>query len=179
MRLCYVDEAGDTGAILSPTYPIQPVLVICGIVIEHHRLHDFTHEFIALKKRYFPNLLPPGRTHLAWILRELKGSEIRKSICSTDRNERRQAIGLLDRVVDLLQRCAAKIFGRVWIKQIGSPINGNAIYTSSTQGDLRSLATSAHRNWRFRIHHCGLKKSYTEYFCRPFYFHSEIQAKPR
>jgi hypothetical protein len=102
-------------------------------------LHGLTHELIALKKRFFPKLLPPGRKHLAWILRELKGSEIRKSVCSTDRNERRQAIGLLDKVVDLLQRYDVKIFGRVWIKQIGKPIDGNAIYTFSIQAICTTL----------------------------------------
>jgi hypothetical protein len=42
----------------------------------------------------------------------------------------------------LLERYQAKIFGRVWIKGIGLPINGRAIYTSSIQaicGDFQRL----------------------------------------
>ena len=133
MKLCYVDEAGDTGALPTATAPIQPVLIICAVVIDQGSLSRLTHDLIALKKRFFPKLLPPGRPYLAWMPRELKGSEIRKSICSADRNGRRQAIGLLDKTVDLLRGYDIKIFGRALIKEIGGTIDGNAVYTSSMQ----------------------------------------------
>lgn len=139
LRLCYIDEAGDTGALPSSTSPIQPALIISAVVIEHDRLHSLTHGLISLKKKFFPKLLPPGRPHLAWILRELKGADIRKSVRSTNRNERRQVIGLLDGVIGLLDQNDAKVFGRIWIKEIGKPVKGEAVYTSSIQAICTTL----------------------------------------
>lgn len=139
MLLCYIDEAGDTGSLPAKTSPIQPVVIICGLAVEHVKLSDLTHRFIALKKNFFPNLIPQGRRYLDWMLREIKGAEIRKSVCSTDRGESRQAIGFLDKIVDLLTEYDVKIFGRVWIKEIGRAIRGHAIYTSSIQAICTTL----------------------------------------
>ena len=146
MRLCYVDESGDTGALPTATSPIQPLLVICALLIDHNDWYDLTRDFIALKKQFFPKLLPPNRPWLAWILREIKGAEVRRSICSANRSESRQAIGFLDKTVNLLQKYEIKLFGRVWIKGIGRPVDGKAIYTSSVQAICTILQDFLHRN---------------------------------
>jgi hypothetical protein len=146
VKLCYVDESGDTGALPTATSPIQPLIVICALLIDGNDWHDLTRDFIALKKQFFPGLLPPSRPWLAWILREVKGAEVRRSICSTDRNEMRHAIGFLDRTVNLLEKYDIKLFGRVWIKEIGQPINGSAIYTSSVQAICTTLQDFLHKS---------------------------------
>jgi len=37
VKLCYLDESGDTGLLPSATAPIQPVFVIAGLIVNHVR----------------------------------------------------------------------------------------------------------------------------------------------
>ncbi len=135
MRICYVDEAGDTGTLPSDKSDVQPVLVIAGVDIPQECVHELTREFIDLKKKFFPGLAPPDSTStLAWILSEIKGSELRKqAVDPRNRNTRRHAIFFLESVIALLERNDARLSGRVWIKGIGAPINHRSIYTFSLQ----------------------------------------------
>lgn len=115
------------------------MLVICALLIDSNDWHDLTRDFIGVKMQFFPKMLPPNRPWLSWILREIKGSDVRRSICSTNRSEVRHGIGFMDKVVNLLYKYDVKLFGRVWIKEIGKSINGNAIYTSSMQAICTTL----------------------------------------
>lgn len=133
MRFCYVDESGDTASLSSPTENIQPVIVIAGVILDSQQVHELTLDFINLKQRFFPALRPAGSNLLDWILAEAKGAEIRKDISTGNRNERRGAIGFLDKCIRLLETHHAQLVGRVWIKGIGAAIDGNALYTSSIQ----------------------------------------------
>ncbi|EUB97529.1 Protein of unknown function DUF3800 [Rhizobium sp. CF080] len=145
MKICYVDEAGCTGHLPSATSDIQPALIFAGIIVDYSKLHEITDRVIALKQRFFPKALPITTKHMAWVLHEVKGAELRKAICSGNRNERRHGLGYLQEILELMQSCDIRITGRVWIKGIGAPIKGVPIYTSSIQSiysDFQSYLTS-------------------------------------
>jgi hypothetical protein len=133
MRICYVDESGCTGALPSASSPVQPVFVLAAMALDHARISHFTHDFLALKAKFFPRLAQRCRQRFDLLLAETKGSDIRRSVISSNRNERRHAIGFLDKLVQLVDGHQARIFGRIYVKGIGKPLNGTAVYTSAVQ----------------------------------------------
>lgn len=133
MRICYVDEAGCTGALPSPTSNIQPLIVIAGVIVEQGRLRDLTLDLLHLKRRFFPGLSPTSRLFLDWMLVEVKGADMRRDAALGSRRERRHTVGFLDKFLELLEKHDVRIVGRLWIKEIGAPIDGTALYTSSIQ----------------------------------------------
>lgn len=138
VRILYVDEAGCTGALASAHSPIQPVFAIVGVAVEQARLHELTWDWLQLKRRFFPALA--GATQfLDWIRPEVKGSEIRKNVAAGNRNQVRHALGFIDKFMGLLSSHDARVLGRVWIKPIGAPFDGTAVYTSSVQRIFRDF----------------------------------------
>ena len=133
MRICYVDEAGCTGTLPSRTSDIQHVFVLGGVDLYSRDLAAFTHDFLHLKRRFFPGLASAGSPYLAWILTEVKGADLRRAAVSGSRRQSRHALGVLDAVVGLLERYGARLYGRVWVKEPGSPFNGRSVYTYSLQ----------------------------------------------
>jgi len=133
MKICYVDESGCTGVLTSATSPIQPVLLITGLIIDVQNLPILTNDLLKLKQRFFPNLAPSSTTHMGWMLKEIKGGDLRKDACEGGRNLRRHALGYLGEVVGLVERVGGRLVGRVWIKGIGAPLNGNSVYNYSIQ----------------------------------------------
>ena len=133
MKICYLDEAGCTGALATATSSVQPTLVIVGVFLDYTNLHKLTSDLIELKQKFFPNLLPTAATHLDWIREEIKGSDIRKEACSGSRNNVRHSFGVLDYTMTILNDANAQIVGRVWVKEIGAPMKGVPVYTSSVQ----------------------------------------------
>jgi hypothetical protein len=135
MRFCYVDESGDCQVLAGPTSPIVPVCVILGVVFDQAVLRGLTSEFLTLKRTTYPNLPVTTSQHrLAWVLPEIKGADVRRSLRRGEpRRNRRHAIYFLDRFVTLLEDYEARIFGRVWVKEIGGPCNGTAVFASSMQ----------------------------------------------
>jgi Protein of unknown function (DUF3800) len=137
MYICYVDEAGCTGMLASPRSSVQPVFAIAGVMVEQANLRELTRYFLTLKRQFFPGAILPNHqppVHvLDWVLAEVKGADIRRQARSPSRRKRRHAIGFLDRFVRMLGYFDAKIIGRIWIKGIGTPMNGRSIYTYSIQ----------------------------------------------
>ncbi len=133
MLICYVDEAGCTGVLPDPSSSIQPLFVVCGLVVDQARIHDLTKDLLGLKRRFFPRSVSPGTPALGWILVEIKGAEIRKQLAAGSKRQRRYAIGLLDNVLDLLEKHECRLIGRVWVKGIAAPFDGRAVYTWSIQ----------------------------------------------
>lgn len=134
MRICYVDESGDTQALLNATQNVAPVCVIVGLVVDQAVLHPLTNEFLALKKSSYPGLLPKNAKRLDWMLAEIKGSELRRAMrTGMPRRNRRHTTHFLDKLISLAEDYELKVFGRVWIKQVGTAINGPALYSSSVQ----------------------------------------------
>ncbi|MEZ5881146.1 MAG: DUF3800 domain-containing protein [Nitratireductor sp.] len=131
MKICFVDEAGCTGRLLTATSQIQPIFAIGGVIFDARQIPYATAELLHIKGRYFP-----GKTtglHLDGILSEIKGSDIRKSACSKNRNKRRHTFGFVDRICDLVTKADAKLVGRLWVKEIGGAMNSRSIYTASVQ----------------------------------------------
>jgi Protein of unknown function (DUF3800) len=70
---------------------------------------------------------------MGWMMKEVKGSDLRKDACDSGRNVRRHRLIYLNEMMKLCESCDAKLTGRIWIKGIGLPINGMSIYTYSIQ----------------------------------------------
>ena len=135
MFACYVDESGDTGPIRTSTSNVQPVLCILGLSLPLEHLKSFTIDFLDLKARFFPGKFPSKMRRLDRIQREIKGAEIRSVFrsASASHSKRHHHIGFLDNLIALVEKYDCKLIGRVWIKEIGKPIDQWAIYTSSIQ----------------------------------------------
>ena len=135
MKACFIDEAGDLGALANPPQPNdQPVLVIGGLFVDIANLHNLTDNFLNLKKRYFPGLPYPSAKHLDRILPEIKGADVRSNATRGTARQQRHAISFLDRILGLLQQYDAKLVARIWVKGIGLPFDATPVYTSSIQG---------------------------------------------
>ena len=134
MRICYVDEAGCTGGLPTATADIQPVFILCGVDLPLGSISEITREFISIKQQYFPrHVQQPDAPYLAWIPTEIKGADVRRHTLAGSRNKRRHAIGVLERVVRLLENHGARLYGRVIVKGVGRPCDGRAVYTSALQ----------------------------------------------
>ena len=80
LHICFVDEAGDLGALGNPPQPNdQPVLAIGGLFVDAANLANLTDNFLTLKYQYFPGLPYPSARHLDRILPEVKGADIRSN----------------------------------------------------------------------------------------------------
>ena len=137
VKIAYVDEAGCTGALPSATSAIQPVFVQAAVVVDQAEIRGLTLDFLRLKVRFFPALGAGTGHFLDRVLGEVKGADLRKQVCDPGRRRRRQAVGFLDSLVALLEKRQVRLVGRVWIKGIGQPFNGRAVYTSSMQHIFR------------------------------------------
>lgn len=136
MRICYVDESGD-GRLPDLARPdVPPALVVCGLVVESEAVPDLTRDFLAEKDRFHPGRV--GSRPLDGILKEVKGSDIRKDVRGSHRS-RRAAIGFLDRIARLLSAYEVGIVGRVWIKKPSELSDERAMYTYSIQDITRQL----------------------------------------
>lgn len=134
MHICYVDESGCLGALPHARSAIQPVFTVTGVFIDQRKLPDLTRDFLRLKARYFPGLLPAGRRrNLDLILAEIKGNEIRRNAASESRRKWRHAVGFLLQLVRLLKHYEIRFVSRVWVKGIGREFKGNIYYARSIQ----------------------------------------------
>lgn len=139
MKICFIDEAGCCGSLPHSTSDIQPVLAICGLILDYGRLHDVTRDLLDLKRDMFPGRSVDKHHYLSNILTEIKGSELRKHACANGRNLRRHTFRFIDCALNICEKADAKIVARVWIKKLGAPINGRSIYTSSIQAITASF----------------------------------------
>ena len=134
LQLCFIDEAGDLGALRDPPAPNdQPVLVVAGLFVDAARLASLTHDYLDLKHRFFPNLNYPSIRRLDRVLPEIKGAELRKHATRGNARQKRHAVGFLDHIMGLLGRHDVSVVARISIKAPGSAFKGTAVYTSSIQ----------------------------------------------
>lgn len=54
MLMCYVDESGDTGALIPTERNTQPVFLISAVIAKQPSLKQLIRAIIDLKKRFFP-----------------------------------------------------------------------------------------------------------------------------
>lgn len=104
-----------------------------GLAIEQSKIQQLTFDFLQLKKRFFPGRLPLSKGILSWVLVEIKGSDLRTAIRNGTHKEKRHAIGFIDAAFKLVEAVGANIFGKVFVKAVGAPINSTSIYTHSLQ----------------------------------------------
>lgn len=134
MKICFIDEAGDLGALGNPPLPNdQPVLAIAGLIIDAERLAGLTEDFMTLKYNYFPGLPYSSSRPLDRVLYEIKGAELRKNATRGSARQRSHAIGFLDRILGLLRDHGVRLVARIWVKGIDKEFKARAIYTSSIQ----------------------------------------------
>ena len=134
LQLCFIDEAGDLGALRDPPAPNdQPVLVVAGLFVDAARLATLTHDYLDLKHRFFPNLNYRSTRRLDRVLPEIKGAELRKHATRGNARQRLHAVGFLDHIMGLIRRHDVRVVARISIKAPGSPFRATAVYTSSIQ----------------------------------------------
>ena len=138
MQLCFIDEAGDLGALRDPPAPNeQPVLAIAGLFVDAGRLASLTHEYLDLEDRFFRNLHYPSKRRLDRMPPEIKGAEVRKHATRGNARQRAHAIGFRDHIMGLLGRHEVRLVARISIKARGRPFRSTAVYTSSIQALCR------------------------------------------
>jgi len=143
--LCYIDEAGCTTPLPSAQTDIQPVLVIVGLIVDAANVRALTLDFLKLKRQYFPNKFGNGNHLLDDVLVEIKGSDLRSTIRKYGAKAG-ATLKFIDATLNLLRANDARLFASVWVKGIGKPFDGQAIYTCSIQAACRNF--SAFLNWR-------------------------------
>ena len=140
MHLLYIDESGDLGA-MPATPPAngndQPVLVLGGLIVPAAHLANLTQDFLHLKGMFYPGLAYPTTNHLDKIIPEIKGSDLRRNALRGGRNQKRHAIGFLDKLIAILKKYNVQLVARVWVKELAQPFDGKSVYTSSIQSMYR------------------------------------------
>lgn len=139
MQICYLDEAGCTGSLPDAHSSIQPVFVLGGVFLDREKVRKATDQLLQLKQKFFPKMLPTEALYHDWMAAEIKGSDIRKKARSTGRNDRRFAYGVIDAGLSILEEVDAKFVANVFIKEIGKPFNGSAVYTSTVQSVCKTF----------------------------------------
>lgn len=134
MQLCYVDESGTAETLVSSDSDQQPVIVVAGVSLPEQDLTKITHDWIKLKGRFHPNIAKSGHGWLDAILKEVKGAKLRKGFRDgSSKRQRKQAVGMIDGTIQLLERYDAKILGRVWVKRLNTENDDMKIHASSLQ----------------------------------------------
>lgn len=134
MQLCYVDESGTADMLVETDSQQQPVVVIAGVSLPERDLTKITHEWIDLKARFYPSIAKTGHGWLDAILHDIKGAKLRSGFRPQASGRRRkQAVGLIDGTLKLLERHDATIMGRVWMKQLNVENNDMGIHGMSLQ----------------------------------------------
>lgn len=144
MHVFYVDESGCTGALPAANSPVQPLICIGGLILDSSSLERLTLEWLCLKERFYPGLRTPDMEFLDMINVEIKGADLRRHIREGGRNIRRHAMGFLEKSLELLEAHHARLIARVYVKAIGAPMDGRAVYTSAIQqlaGGFQSYLT--------------------------------------
>jgi hypothetical protein len=135
--ICYIDEAGNSATLPSRKTDNQPVLVIAGLVMQQDALADITHEFLALKRKYFPGSFKS--IHLLDDVREeIKGADLRSAIRKRAHKAQTE-LRFIDATLELLERYECRILADIWVKGIGAEFKARETYTQSVQHACRSF----------------------------------------
>ena len=131
MWIAYLDDAGDVQTVTAANTAVPPVLVFGAVTLPAKSLAQLTRAFLDLKRRFFGGRMTSHHL-LDHVLVEVKGAELRTMARGSHR-QRRRAILFLNDLFGLLEAVHARIFGRVWIKEVGVPLDGRAVNTFSVQ----------------------------------------------
>lgn len=145
MLLCYVDESGTCEPYVASDPGSTPVFVIVGMTIASSQLKSLTMAYLHLKKEFEPTLAAADKTLSDLIRFEVKGSKIRKDIRADrgGRNNRRRALGFLDKTIRILEDHNARIIGKVIVKAEGHTLEDKHEYPRAVQELAVSLNSQA------------------------------------
>ena len=107
-------------------------MAIAGLILDHEHVRPVTSAYLRTKQKYFPGTRTTSG-FLDYILDETKATDIRSELRSARRDERRHAVGFLDKLISLLETHNAHIVGRVWVKEPGTGLNPVSTYTYAIQ----------------------------------------------
>ena len=108
-------------------------MVVAAVSFPMSRVRDVTFELADLKKQFHPLWKRDCPKPFDWMLRELKGADIRKQVAEGGRRQWRPALGKLGKVIDVIKRNDGAIFGCVYVLQPGHVNNATAMYTKAIQ----------------------------------------------
>ena len=133
MKMCYVDESGDTGPFDPDERNSQPIFLLCALMLDQGDLEFLTREIIQLKQVHFPSY-GQGVAHWHdWLKVEVKGANLRRALREGHRDSRRHMMGFLDQVLSLLERHGIRLVARVYVKQPNVEFKGASVYSSAIQ----------------------------------------------
>ena len=132
MYFCYVDESGDSGTLNPGNQTDTPAFVVLGLIIEQANLYGITHDFLSLKRQFFPNIVDAAHP-LNDILVEIKGKNLREEIRKGGRRNFSHSIGMLDAIINLLQQYNVSILSKALLKGIGVTNSDEGFYSSAIQ----------------------------------------------
>lgn len=121
-------------------------MVVSGLIVRADMLDRLTADFLEMKKRYRPT---EGTDLLDYILIEIKGAALRSRIRSGGHRSQRYALGVLDRVVSLVEKYDIRLVGRIWVKEVDKRLCPRASYTLS----IRNIADHFNRFLKERAEH--------------------------
>lgn len=130
MRLCFIDDTGDPGALSKnpPKGGPSAILGLIAVVIEADDVHELTHEVLSIKNNW-PHVRSYSTRVLDRIDCEVKGASIRKGWCSgAAPSLEHSARATTDGMMDLLERLGAAVFGKVFVKHPGGVFDGQRLY---------------------------------------------------
>ncbi len=111
-------------------------MVFAGLVIKVEDLQSVTSGLLDAKRKFFPSLCPRPYS-LDDIQAEVKGSEVRKGLRSSARNDRRHSMRFLEGIVRSFESQRATIIGRIWIKEVGKTMQPSSSYAYAIQDMTR------------------------------------------
>lgn len=135
MHLCYVDESGKAEVLTKADSDQQPVVVIGGVLLPETNLRQVTHDWIALKAAFYPEIRKAAsQGWLDAILHDLKGTKVRHGFKSgAARRKGKHSIGLVDGTLKLLEQHGGQLVARIWVKALDEANDAMPLYQSSLQ----------------------------------------------
>ncbi len=135
MYYCYIDESGNSEVINNPSDNKQPLLVLCGLIVDANKIHTLTQEFINLKRRFFPSIYNSVKHDLDALQLEIKGSDLRTDIRKLKITDKviEHHFKFLDGIFSLIKKYNVQLISRIWVKDFGVVLTDKSIYTKSTQ----------------------------------------------
>ena len=91
MKMCYVDESGDTGPFDQQERNSQPIFLLCGLLMDQSDLEDMTRDIINLKQTHFPAYAQSATHWHDWLKVEVKGASLRRALREGRRDTMRQS----------------------------------------------------------------------------------------
>lgn len=135
MLFCYVDESGTCEPYNVADPGSTPVFVVAGISVAATQQKSLTMDYVRLKKEFEPQLQKPERTLSDIIKHEVKGSKLRRDVANNagGRNNRRRALGFIDKSLKLLEDHGCRIIGKVIVKTDGQTLQDKREYPKAVQ----------------------------------------------